>query len=180
MPSVLFNVIVQVTVQKLRGFFKPLFAFLMLGFSPVVLADQAAQLGESVVQPSEHFMQIVLSLVLVLLIIFISAWMLRRYGRFPGVADGNLKVLGALSVGQRERILLLQVGKEQVLVGVTSSRISTLHQLKESVEVTSAQPVTGSFASRLQEALSQKPSTESKNSNSFQPQDKRSTPSENS
>ncbi|MEA3406343.1 MAG: flagellar biosynthetic protein FliO [Pseudomonadota bacterium] len=152
----------------------------MLGFSQVVLAEQGTQLGESVVQPSDHFMQIVLSLVLVLLIIFLSAWMLRRYGRFPGVADGNLKVLGALSVGQRERVLLLQVGKEQILVGVTSSRISTLHHLNENVEVASAQPVNGSFASRLQEALSQKQAPVQETSDSLQTQEKRSTSSENS
>lgn len=141
----------------LRGFFKPLFAFMLFGFSQLLLAAEPVKnVGESVVQPSDHFLQIVMSLVLVLLIIFLSAWMLRRYGRYPGVADGNLKVLGTLSVGQRERILLIQVGKEQVLVGVTSSRISTLHQLSENVVVNQPQPVTGSFAQRLQEALGQK------------------------
>lgn len=141
----------------LRGFFKPLFAFLMVSFPPVILAAETVkEVGEAVVQPSDYFLQIVLSLSLVLLIIFLSAWMLRRYGRTPGVANGNLKVLGALSVGQRERVMLLQVGKEQILVGVTSSRITTLHQLPENIETDQAQPLTGSFAHRFQEALSQK------------------------
>jgi len=180
MPSVLLNVIPKFITPRLRGFFKPLFAFLILGFSHTVLAEPVTQLGESVVQPSDHFLQIVISLVLVLLIIFLSAWMLRRYGRFPGVADGNLKVLGALSVGQRERVLLLQVGKEQILVGVTSSRISTLHQLTEQVDVASAQPVAGSFASRLQEALSNKQPATQEASESTKTQEKRSTSSENS
>lgn len=152
----------------LRGFFKPLFAFILFGFSQVLLAaEPVKKVGESVVQPSDHFLQIVMSLVLVLLIIFLSAWMLRRYGRYPGVADGNLKVLGTLSVGQRERILLLQVGKEQVLIGVTSSRISTLHQLSENVIVSRPEPVSGSFSQRFQEALGQKERT-SKASNKDQ------------
>jgi len=179
MPSVLLNLLAKFTLLRLRGFFKPLFAFLVLSFSSLVHAEQVTQVGESVVQPSDYFMQIVLSLVLVLLIIFLSAWMLRRYGRFPGVADGNLKVLGALSVGQRERVLLLQVGNEQILVGVTSSRISTLHQLKEKVEVASAQPLKGSFAARLQEALSQKQSPPQASSDTLQTQEKRSSSSEN-
>lgn len=115
-----------------------------------------ASVGEGVAQPSEYFGQIVFSLVLVLLIIFISAWLLRRYGRFPGVAEGNLKVLGALSVGQRERILLLQVGGEQILVGVTTSRISRLHQLEVPVEVKDNVPVSSQFSQRLQEALKSK------------------------
>lgn len=125
-------------------------------YSQSAFALESAGVGESVTRPSEYFGQIVLSLVLVLLIIFVSAWLLRRYGRFPGVADGRLKVIGALSVGQRERILLLQVGKEQILVGVTSSKISTLHQLEEAVEVKDNEPISSQFSKRLQEALKSK------------------------
>ena len=131
--------------------------FAVLAWMPFsVLAEVSAEtveIGSHVTQPSEYFGQIIISLVLVLLIIFVAAWLLRRYGRFPGVADGNLKVLGALSVGQRERILLLQVGDEQILVGVTSSRITRLHQLEEPIEVKDNVPVSGQFSQRLQEAL---------------------------
>ncbi|GKT11147.1 MAG: flagellar protein FliO/FliZ [Thiomicrorhabdus sp.] len=130
--------------------FFPLILYSVFGFA------ETSELGSSVTQPSEHFGSIVLSLVLVLFIIFISAWLLRRYSRFPGVADGNLKVVGALSVGQREKILLLQVGNEQILVGVTSSKITTLHQLEESVEVKDNVPVASQFSQRLQEALKPK------------------------
>lgn len=130
--------------------------FLTLFFSTTSWALDAPAVGESVTQPSEYFGQIVVSLVLVLLIIFVAAWLLRRYGRFPGVADGNLRVIGALSVGQRERILLLQVGTEQILVGVTTNQISTLHQLEEPVQVKDNVPIGGQFSQRLQEALKSK------------------------
>ncbi|WP_019556707.1 flagellar biosynthetic protein FliO [Thiomicrorhabdus arctica] len=126
---------------------------LLLFFSASSLAIEAPAVGESVTRPSEYFGQILVSLVLVLVIIFVAAWLLRRYGRFPGVADGHLKVIGALSVGQRERIMLLQVGKEQVLVGVTSNQISMLHLLEEPVQVKDNAPIGGQFSQRLQEAL---------------------------
>lgn len=126
---------------------------LSLFFSASSFAIETPAVGESVTRPSEYFGQILVSLVLVLLIIFVAAWLLRRYGRFPGVADGHLKVIGALSVGQRERIMLLQVGKEQILVGVTSNQISTLHQLEEPVQVKDNVPIGGQFSQRLQEAL---------------------------
>ena len=117
-----------------------------------------SEVGALATQPSEHFGQIILSLVLVLLVIFLSAWLLRRYSRFPGVADGNLKVIGALSAGPREKIMLLQVGKEQVLVGVTSAQITTLLQLEDTVELKDNVPVTSQFSQRLQEALKSKDS----------------------
>ncbi|MEA1989749.1 MAG: flagellar biosynthetic protein FliO [Pseudomonadota bacterium] len=144
-------------------YIKQAWLFVLLALNSMqVLAETTASstIGEGVTQPSEYFGQIVLSLVLVLLIIFISAWLLRRYGRFPGVAEGNLKVLGALSVGQRERILLLQVGEDQILVGVTSSRISRLHQLEVPVEVKDNVPVTSQFSQRLQDALKPKGNTQ--------------------
>ncbi|MGM0541617.1 MAG: flagellar biosynthetic protein FliO [Pseudomonadota bacterium] len=124
-----------------------------LFFSASSFAAELPAVGESVTRPSEYFGQILVSLVLVLLIIFVAAWLLRRYGRFPGVADGHLKVIGTLSVGQRERIMLLQVGKEQILVGVTSNQISTLHQLEELVQVKDNVPISGQFSQRLQDAL---------------------------
>ncbi|MCF6254097.1 MAG: flagellar biosynthetic protein FliO [Thiomicrorhabdus sp.] len=130
--------------------------------SSLAFAESTASIGESVTRPSEYFGQIMLSLVLVLLIIFLAAWILRRYSRFPGVADGNLKVIGALSVGQRERILLLQGGQEQILVGVTSSKITTLHQLEEPVKVKDNAPISSQFSKRLQEAL--KPNSKPKES----------------
>ncbi|MCF6345336.1 MAG: flagellar biosynthetic protein FliO [Thiomicrorhabdus sp.] len=142
--------------------YKPYFTFALLGFlftslfyTSVSFAETAA-IGESVTRPSEYFGQIMLSLVLVLLIIFLAAWVLRRYSRFPGVADGNLKVIGALSVGQRERILLLQVGQAQILVGVTSSKITTLHELEELVQVKDNLPLSSQFSKRLQDALKPK------------------------
>ncbi len=180
MHSVYSQIEHKTQLRTLRGFFKPLFAFLLLGFSQLAYAEPLASIGESVVQPSDYFLQIVFSLILVILIIFMSAWMLRRYGRFPGVAEGNLKVLGALSVGQRERVLLLQVGKEQILVGVTSSRITTLHQLQENVEVNTAQPLKGAFAQRMQEALSKKTETNQADTETKPMSAKRSAASENS
>ncbi|WP_127470482.1 flagellar biosynthetic protein FliO [Thiomicrorhabdus aquaedulcis] len=132
--------------------------------APASTAAPTPVIGESASKPSDYFGQIMLSLVLVLMIIFLAAWLLRRYGRFPGVADGHLKVLGALSVGQRERILLLQVGSEQILVGVTTSKITTLHHLEEPVQVKdnvaiSSQLMNSSFSQRLQEALKPKDAT---------------------
>lgn len=131
----------------------------MILYSSASLAESSG-IGESVARPSEHFGQIMLSLIFVLLIIFLAAWLLRRYGRIPGVANGNLKVIGALSVGQRERILLLQVGQEQILVGVTSSKITTLHQLEEPVQVKDNVPMSSQFSQRLQEALKPKDAKE--------------------
>lgn len=115
-------------------------------------------IGVASTKPGDYLGQILVSLLLVLLIIFVSAWILKRYGRITGSIDGHLRVLGTLGVGQRERILLLQVGEEQLLVGVTTSQISMLHKLEVPIEVehNSGVSISTSFSQRLQEALKQR------------------------
>lgn len=133
------------------------FVFFTLCSLPV-WAEADTVVGASITRPGDYIGQIAVSLLLVLIIIFVAAWLLRRFGHFPDVAEGNLRVLGSLSVGQRERILLLQVGEEQLLVGVTTSRISTLHTLAEPVVLNEVKPglVSSSFSKRLQEAILQR------------------------
>ncbi|UQB41679.1 flagellar biosynthetic protein FliO [Thiomicrospira microaerophila] len=144
------------------------FGLTLLATMSSALADeQTAISGAGLVRPGDYLAQIMVSLLLVLLIIFFGAWLLRRFGRFASVADGKLMVLGAVSVGQRERIMLIQVGDDQLLIGVTSSKISTLHKLEQPVDLASEQQVntvsthqTVSFTKRLQDAIMQRKSSD--------------------
>ncbi|MBE0493854.1 MAG: flagellar biosynthetic protein FliO [Thiomicrospira sp.] len=144
--------------------FKRLLTTCMMGLvtlSGAVFAEDtpSSQVGGSLIRPGDYLGQIMVSLLLVLAIIFVGAWLVRRYGRFSAVADGQLRVLGMLSVGQKERIMLLQVGRQQLLVGVTSSRITTLHTLDEPIDVQDPElvaPLKPSFAQRFQDALKQR------------------------
>jgi len=45
-------------------------------------------------------------------------------------SDVGLNVVSVLSLGQRERIVVVQAGEEQLLLGVTSPQITTLHVLE--------------------------------------------------
>jgi len=100
--------------------------------------------------------QMVLGLVMVLALIFALAWAVRRFGRVQSLPTGALRVLGGLSLGTRERLVLVKVGNAQLLLGVAPGRVQTLHVLAEPIEFPSP-PDTGAgareFAERLQSAL---------------------------
>ncbi len=71
------------------------------------------------------------SLLLVIILILVLGWLLKRL-RLPSIqGDNNMKIVKQLTVGQKERILLLQVGDEQLLVGVTQHNISLLNKLEQ-------------------------------------------------
>jgi flagellar protein FliO/FliZ len=97
--------------------------------------------------------QLVLGLLLVIGLIFALAWLLRRV---QSVSPGNgqlIEVLGSRALGPRDRLMLVQVGNEQILLGITPGRITPLHVLKEPLQVPATSQATSEFAQRLMELL---------------------------
>ena len=98
-------------------------------------------------------------LFIVVALIFGMAWFMRRMGNMSGISAGNLKVLGGISVGQRERVVLVQAGDTQLLVGVAPGEIRTLHVMEEpivssqTVSNTTNPKSTSEFAEKLHAAI---------------------------
>ncbi len=108
-------------------------------------------------QPPQHasgktLFNVMVALVVVILMIFATGWLLKRFTGFSPLNNRHLKIHASLSVGARERIVLVEVGGEQILVGVTPQQINHLHTLKEPI-VSAATPAQGEFAQRLQAVL---------------------------
>ena len=97
--------------------------------------------------------QLVLGLLLVVGLIFVLAWLMRRVQQ---VGPGNgqvIEMIGSRALGTRDRLVLVQVGEEQILLGITPGRITPLHVLKTPVNVDKTQTATPEFAQRLMELL---------------------------
>ena len=115
----------------------------------------SAAMGTEVVGAG-HYVQMLLGLFAVLAVIVALAWMMRRMGNFQSVASGALKVLAGLSLGQRERVVLLQVGETQILLGIAPGQIRTLHVLQTPLPTAGATQQKESFAARLKPLLKQR------------------------
>ena len=70
-----------------------------------------------------------MGLLLILALIVALGWLVRRYGKLPSAGKGIVTVLGGVSLGPRERAVVLQVGEARLLVGVAPGRVQTLHVL---------------------------------------------------
>ena len=89
-------------------------------------AEPAAAQG-SVPAPVSSLAQVTFSLALVLAAVFAAAWLLKRVRGFGGARqDETLRIVAERAVGPRERVVLLQVGERQVLVGVANGSVRTL------------------------------------------------------
>lgn len=107
-------------------------------------------------QVSSQLLQLVFGLLLVIGLIFLLAWVVRRVQQSLPVKGSQqaISLLASQALGPRDRLLLVQVGKEQILLGLTPGTIVPLHVLQEPVEVSAANnPLSSAFAQRLAKAL---------------------------
>jgi len=72
-------------------------------------------------------LQTTLALMFVLALLVGLAWMLKRFGpKTFGGGSKTVRLVGALSVGARERILVVEVGEQWIVVGASPGRMNAL------------------------------------------------------
>jgi flagellar protein FliO/FliZ len=109
-----------------------------------------------------YMLQLVLGLVIVLACIVVLAWLAKRMNRLQSSTGDMLKIIGGINVGSREKIVLLQVGSEQLLIGVSQGNINKLHLLEAPLETlvdnadTAAAGGAGARAKTFSHSLSEK------------------------
>jgi len=77
--------------------------------------------------------QVTLSLLLVLALVFAAAWLMRRLRSFGKFGANTIQIIADAPLGTKERAVLIQVGQQQLLLGVAPGRVNTLHVLTEPV-----------------------------------------------
>jgi flagellar protein FliO/FliZ len=101
-----------------------------------------------------------LGLAVVLALIFLCAWVARRFG-LQQVGGGRLlKVVSSAMVGQRERVVVVEIGGSWLVLGVAAGQVSALHtmpaqKLPESETAPAFKGLAGAtaFSQKLAESL---------------------------
>ncbi len=70
----------------------------------------------------------------VLALIFAAAWLVRRLQHSHGPGKKHLRIVSVLPLSTKERVVLIQAGEEQVLMGVSAAGIQHLHTLNQPVQ----------------------------------------------
>ncbi|MEW5893306.1 MAG: flagellar biosynthetic protein FliO [Pseudomonadota bacterium] len=133
---------------------------LLLGLAALVPVHPVLAADAGTVQTSTlgALFQTFLALVVVLGILYAFLWLLRRYAPTQTGAQGVVKVIGAVMVGPRERVVVVEIGDTWLLVGVAPGRVNALHTLPRP-EGYSAGPIAApmpNFAGKLGELLSRR------------------------
>ncbi|WP_226447779.1 flagellar biosynthetic protein FliO [Ferribacterium limneticum] len=77
------------------------------------------------------YFQAGLALALIVGLLAATAWLARKVSGGKGFGQGGMKVVGGVALGPRERIVLLEVGNEWLVIGIVPGQIRTLHRLEK-------------------------------------------------
>jgi len=116
--------------------------WLLLGWFPACFAVPGVDVPKQTVRTvsSGDMLHWSVGLLIVLAIFFLCAWGIRKLSGITANSTGKMRVIGGLSLGMREKVILLQVGKKQLILGVTPGRIDALHVLEGDDCLNSSEP----------------------------------------
>ena len=121
-------------------------------FVPCLLALAASPAFAAAPTPAEvdagGLLRVCLSLAVVIALILAAGWVLRRLQGGGVRAGGNLRCLESIVVGMKERVVLVEAGGKQMLLGVAPGNVRTLHVFDEPIVVATANAVSPAAAFR--------------------------------
>ena len=115
-----------------------LLIFLALTTVPAVAQEAVPAVSPSSLFTGDYLLQVIGSFVVVILLLIGVLVLLRRFNGVSSQMSGNMRVISSVGVGQRERVVLVQVGEEQILVGVGPGNVRKIHAFNEPVVEPSA------------------------------------------
>lgn len=75
------------------------------------------------------FVQAFFGLAFLLVLLLVLAWAARKLQGGKGFGEGGMRLLGGIALGPRERIVLVEVGEDLLVIGIVPGQIRTLHRL---------------------------------------------------
>lgn len=126
----------------------------MLAAAATLSTHAVAATATNPVEPSfaGGLVQTLFGLAIVLALIWGAAWLLRRLNVGAPSAGSAIRVLASQALGQRERVVLVEVADQWLVLGVAPGRVSALSTLPKGTLPTAMSTTSAPFASLLARA----------------------------
>ncbi|MDD2833999.1 MAG: flagellar biosynthetic protein FliO [Methylotenera sp.] len=103
-------------------------AYLLIACCYVGIAS--AEAAETITSPAGGMLKMALGLIAVLGILGLLAWVLKRLVPGVGKQQSAVRIVGGVSVGARERVMVLEVADRWLVVGVAPGQVSALANIE--------------------------------------------------
>jgi flagellar protein FliO/FliZ len=109
-------------------------------------------------------LQTIAGLTAVLGMLALFAWGMKRYGPRQPAGAAGLRIVGALNLGGRERIIVVEVGDQWIVVGASPGRVNALATMPKQEgpatlapeALTPLAPAAGNFADWLKQTMAKR------------------------
>ena len=118
-----------------------------------------------------HLLNVTLGLLFIVALIFGISWFVRRFGQGTFSANTHMKIIAAMPLGTRERIVLIDAGGQQLLLGITPTQINTLHVFDTPIVTNTSETNSSEFSRKLMAILQRSGNDETNNNKSFKKQE---------
>lgn len=142
-------------MKELKSYVKSL-----LGSAVVFSTSAAATVGSNpkLSSPTDGaLMPMLLALVVIIIAIYGTAWIAKKFNLTPNNTQ-HLKTITSLSLGGRERIIIVEIQDQQYAIGVTPSSVNTLFKLDEKITPQSFSVQDNKLLNKLTDLLNNDPS----------------------
>lgn len=116
-------------------------------------AESVSESGSVPVLDTGSLLQMLLALGVVIILIVGLSFAIRKFNMFTAGSSAHIRIVGGLALSNKDRLLLVQVGNEQLLISASPGRVNMVHEMREPVDADAAttRPVNNpNFASLLQ------------------------------
>jgi flagellar protein FliO/FliZ len=104
-------------------------------------------------------LQTILALTFVLALLFGLAWFMKRFGPKAAGGSAHLRIVGSLNLGGRERLMVVEVGNQWIVVGASPGRVNALATMpkqegaEQSATLAGHMPAASSFGEWLKQTI---------------------------
>jgi flagellar protein FliO/FliZ len=121
-------------------------------------AAQTAQPAAAATGSTGSLFQVLFGLIAVLGLMAGAAWLLKRFNLSRSGTAGNVRIVGGVSVGSRERGIVVEVADQWIVVGVAPGRVNALSTMprQDAAPVAGDAPganPSGNFSSWLKQTI---------------------------
>ena len=93
-------------------------------------AADAIAAGTAAISPSGGILKMVLGLAIVLAVMALITWVLKRMMPGVGSKQSVVRIVGGVSVGSRERVVVLEIAGRLIVVGVAPGQVNRIANLE--------------------------------------------------
>jgi flagellar protein FliO/FliZ len=125
--------------------------------STLLLVDTAVAAPATPVPGGVELLSFAGSLLVVVASILAFGWLYGRLRPGMGQASERIRIVATRPLGPKERLLVVDLNGEQLLVGVSPGHMQTLHKLERPLAEETVDAESGGFAAKLRTLLAEGP-----------------------